>query len=139
MRKGVVCYKQFLLFSQCFPQLYLLVASNFSFSHSVFHSYIFNAELCGNGLIGKMALIRDTAAVTKWLERPPHKWEVMGLIPSRAREKSFKLVHWLSFLALRIMGIVLQLARQCWDNGLVKYWLQIAQETWIYELSPLNN
>ena len=27
-------------------------------------------------------------------------------------------------LALRIMGIALRLARQCQDNGLVKYWLK---------------
>ena len=25
------------------------------------------------------------------------------------------------------------------DNGLFKYWLKIVQETWICELSPLNN
>ena len=34
----------------------LLVTSNFSFSHNVFHSYMFlvrqNAVLCGNGLMG---------------------------------------------------------------------------------------
>ena len=42
-------------------------------------------------------------------------------------------------LALRIMGIELRLARQCQDNGLVKYWLKIVLETWICELSPLNN
>ena len=40
---------------------------------------------------------------------------------------------------LRIMGTALQLAHQCQDNGLVKYWLKIVQETWIGELSPLNN
>ena len=39
-----------------------------------------------------------------------------------------------------IMGIALRLARQCVDNGLVKYWLKkIVRETWICELSPLNN
>ena len=41
MRKGEIasfaCYKQFLLFSQCFPKLYILVCQN--------------AALCGNGLI----------------------------------------------------------------------------------------
>ena len=36
-------------------------------------------------------------------------------------------------------GIALQLARQCQDSGLVKYWLKIVQETWICELLPLNN
>ena len=38
------------------------------------------------------------------------------------------MVQWLSPLALRIMGIAQPLARQCQDNGLVKYWLKIAQE-----------
>ena len=42
-------------------------------------------------------------------------------------------------LALRIMGVALRLARQCQDNRLVKYWLKIVQETWICEMSPLNN
>ena len=42
-------------------------------------------------------------------------------------------------LALRIMGLSLRLARQCQDNELVKYWLEIVQETWICKLSPLNN
>ena len=41
--------------------------------------------------------------------------------------------------ALRVMGTVLQLARQRQDDGMVKYWLKIVQETWICELSPLNN
>ena len=37
VRKGeIACYKQFLLFSQCFPQLYILVCQN--------------VLLCGNGL-----------------------------------------------------------------------------------------
>ena len=35
------------------------------------------------------------------------------------------------------MGKALRLARQCQDNGLVKYWLEIVKETWICELSPL--
>ena len=37
--------------------------------------------------------------------------------------------------------IALRLARQCHDNGLVKYWFkkEIVQETWICELPPLNN
>ena len=38
VRKGeIACYKQYLLFSQCFPQLYI----------SLVHR---NAALCGNGL-----------------------------------------------------------------------------------------
>ena len=37
MRKGeIACYKQYLLFSQCFTQLYIFNASN--------------VALCGNGL-----------------------------------------------------------------------------------------
>ena len=41
VRKGdIACYKQFLLLSQCFPQLYILNASKC-------------AALCGNGLNGK--------------------------------------------------------------------------------------
>ena len=38
-----------------------------------------------------------------------------------------------------LIGIAVRLARQCQDNGLVKYWLKAVQETWICELSPLNN
>ena len=31
-RKGeIACYKQFLLFSQCFPQLYIFLASEYGF------------------------------------------------------------------------------------------------------------
>ena len=37
------------------------------------------------------------------------------------------------------MGIALRLTRQCRDNGLVKYWSKKVQETWVCELSPLNN
>ena len=40
------------------------------------------------------------------------------------------------------MGIALRLARQCQDNGLVKYWLKKkkkkVRETWTCELSPLK-
>ena len=35
-KEEIACNKQFLLFSQCFPQLYILVRQN--------------AALCGNGL-----------------------------------------------------------------------------------------
>ena len=42
-------------------------------------------------------------------------------------------------LAVKIMGIALRLARQCQDNGLVKYRLRIVLETSICELSTLNN
>ena len=42
-------------------------------------------------------------------------------------------------LALRIMRMALRLSRQCQDNIMVKHWLNIVQETWICELSPLNN
>ena len=42
MRKREIdCYKQFLLFSQCFPQLYIVCQ---------------NAALCGNGLIDHLGL-----------------------------------------------------------------------------------
>ena len=38
VRKGeIACNKQFLLFSQCFPQIYLYFSAS-------------NAEICGNGL-----------------------------------------------------------------------------------------
>ena len=38
------------------------------------------------------------------------------------------------------MGIALQLAHQCQDNGLLKYWLEkIAQKTWICELLSLDD
>ena len=38
-----------------------------------------------------------------------------------------------------IMDIALRQAIQWQDNGLVKYWIEIAQETWICELSQFNN
>ena len=40
---------------------------------------------------------------------------------------------------LRIIGIALQLTSQFQNNELGKHWLKIVQETWICELSPLNN
>ena len=64
-----------------------------------------------------------TAEVAQWLEPPPREREVVGSIPSRDRPV-FKKLMWLSPLALWIMGIVLRLARQCQDYGLVKYWLK---------------
>ena len=42
-------------------------------------------------------------------------------------------------LALRITAIALRLVGQCQDNGPVKYWSKLVQETWICELSSLNN
>ena len=42
----------------------------------------------------------------------------------RDKPKSLKVVVVAFPLALRIMGIALRLARQCQDNGLVKYWLK---------------
>ena len=62
-----------------------------------------------------------TAAVTEWLERPPREWEVVSSIPGRDRLKSLKLLVVASPLALRIMGVALWLARQCQDDGLVKF------------------
>ena len=47
--------------------------------------------------------------------------EVVGSIPGRDRPKSSKLVVVVTPLALRIMEITLRLARQCQDNGLVKF------------------
>ena len=79
-----------------------------------------------------------TSVVTWWLESQSLEREVMGSIPYRDRPKSLKLVVVAFSLGLRIMGIALQLARQCQDNELVKYWLKIVQETWICELSLLN-
>ena len=67
----------------------------------------------------------------------PHEREVVGSIPRLDRLKYFKMVEVAFPLGLWIMGIVLQLARQCQDNGLVKYWLKIVKETWICELSLL--
>ena len=62
-------------------------------------------------------------------ERRPPRWpserEVEGSIPDRP--KSLKLVVVAPSpppFALRIMGIAILQARQCQDNGLVKYWLK---------------
>ena len=78
--------------------------------------------------------------MAKWLERQPREREVVGSIPGRDRPKSLKLVVVAFPLALGIMGMALRLASQCQDNGLVKYWFKKnVQETWIFELSPLNN
>ena len=59
------------------------------------------------------------AAMAYWLERPPGEREVVS--------------------SIRIMRIAPRLACQSQDNGLVKYWLKVVQETWIGELSPINN
>ena len=51
MRNGeIACYKQFLLFSQCFPQLYTV-----SFVHQ-------NAVLCKNGLLNYEQCTRNSIA-----------------------------------------------------------------------------
>ena len=59
--------------------------------------------------------------------------EVVVLIPcfSTLMSKVFKTGS--SGFSPRLTG--LQLAHQCQDNGLVQYWLEIVQETWICELS----
>ena len=45
MRKGeIACYMQFLLFSQCFPQLYIFIVRQ-------------NVLVCGNGLIHETKLV----------------------------------------------------------------------------------
>ena len=36
------------------------------------------------------------------------------------------------------MGIAQQLAHQCQDNGLVKYWLKIVQDLWMSLLNKWN-
>ena len=41
-------------------------------------------------------------------------------------------------MALRITEVALRQGHQCQNNGLVKYWLDRVQETWICELSPFN-
>ena len=51
VRKGeIACYKQFLLFSQCFPQLCILTVSN--------------AALCGDGLKGENANARSYLCIS---------------------------------------------------------------------------
>ena len=55
------------------------------------------------------------------LEHLLREREVAGSIPRCHRPKSLKLVVVASPLALRITEIALRLARQCQDNGLVKY------------------
>ena len=63
-----------------------------------------------------------------------------GLDPRSRQTKVLKTGSsgFLPFL-LRIMGKALPQARQCQDNGHVHYWLKIVQETWICELSLLDN
>ena len=56
MRKGeIACYKQFLLFSQCFPKLYIFRVSN--------------AAWCGNGLKTWQPCM---ATMSHWLAGCPH-------------------------------------------------------------------
>ena len=65
VRKGeIACYKKFLLFSQCFPQLYISLARQ-------------NAPLCGNGLrrfhFSISHMILNMAAPRKIPQRRPRK------------------------------------------------------------------
>ena len=69
----------------------------------------------------------------------PREREVVGWIPGRDKPKSLKLIVVAFYFVLRIMRIILRLACQCQDNGLVKIWLEMDQETCICELSPVNN
>ena len=76
MRKvGIACYKQFLLFSQCFPQLYIFSASNVVFfgnglnlSFSVY-GIVSQMVLCGkwycvaNGIVLRMLDLHDNVAM----------------------------------------------------------------------------
>ena len=81
-----------------------------------------------------------TSSVAEWLEHPPREREVMGSILGHDRPKSsIKTGSACSGFPPWIMGLALRHARQCQDNGLVKYWLKVDQETWICELSLLNN
>ena len=62
MRKGeIACYKQFLLFSPCFPQLYIFRASN--------------AALCSNGLINRL---QNLFTLSRFAD------EKLNVIPTRA-------------------------------------------------------
>ena len=83
--------------------------------------------------------VRSTAAVAQWLERPSRKQEVVGSIPGRDRSKSLKMLAVAFPLGAQDYGNSTTTGLQSQDNGLVKYWLKIVQETWICELSPLNN
>ena len=75
----------------------------------------------------------------KWLERLPCEGrEVVGSNSGHGTPESLKLVVVTCPLGAQDYGVALQLARQRQDNGLVNYWLKIL-ETWICELSPLNN
>ena len=62
--------------------------------------------------------------LAKWLERPPREQEVMGSIPGHHSPKSLKMEEVAFPLGAQDYGIALRLACQCWDNGLVKYWLK---------------
>ena len=55
------------------------------------------------------------------------------------KEQSVQLRQLANSMVHRIMGTALRLAHPCLDNGLVKHWLKIFDETWICKLSPLNN
>ena len=67
----------------------------------------------------KQFLTKQTTAVAQWLEHLPHEQKVVSSIPGRDRPV-FKTGSFKTPLALRIMGIALQLAQQCQDNGLFK-------------------
>ena len=53
-----------------------------------------------------------------------HVTKLPRALTSKMEVDIIMFTYWLSALALRIMGIALRLARQCLDNGLVKYWLK---------------
>ena len=67
-----------------------------------------------------------------WCSGLPREQEVVGLIPCHDRSKSFKLLVVALPLGAQDYGKSTMAGQ---DNGLVK----IVQETWICELSPLNN
>ena len=121
----------------------LLVTSNFFFSKSDFYPFEILSTIFIKFKIVICTLVqfgRVTAAVAQWLERPPLEREVVGSIFGHDRLKSLKLVvvafpPWPSGLWDLHYG---------WpDSVRVMDWLytgiKLVQETWICELSPLNN
>ena len=77
MRKGeIACYKQFLLFSQCFPRLYTLVRKN--------------SALCGNGLINLYSLQFLYLSCLAVLRIPVFLMKVAESLPKKSRKQYFE-------------------------------------------------
>ena len=70
-KREIACYKQFLLFSQCFPQLYIFSASKCQ-----------NDALCGNGLKVLNSTLRRIVHISIICRRSTEHFTLYHTIPN---------------------------------------------------------